>query len=172
MNYNTSTVGSSNRGDAFKIGRRGARDNTRPITDLHMTRRWLTKLAALFNGITESSFTIQGPAAVCGPRTAKFVPSASLSPYPRVRTPFCRAIIPTMGRQYPCFSSFFISRLRCFFFGERFKIIVGLFREGNGTDAPRSIHFYPLLRIACHGSKELKTESMTCVARYILVLGF
>lgn len=59
-----------------------------------------------------------------------------------------------------------------FFFGERFKIIVGLFREGNGTDAPRSIHFYPLLRIACHGSKELKTESMTCVARYILVLGF
>lgn len=49
---------------AFKVARGRARANTRPIMDLHMTQRWLTKLAALFNGITESSFTIQGPAGM------------------------------------------------------------------------------------------------------------
>lgn len=141
--------------------------------DLHMTRRCLTKLAALFNGITESSFTTQGPATVCGPRTTKFVLSASLSSYPRVRAPFRHAVIHD-GMMYPFPSSFLLSCTH-FFFGKRFKIIVGLFREGNGTgvtDAPRSIHFYPLLRIAWHGSKALKTEPMACVARYILARAF
>lgn len=138
--------------------------------DLHMTRWCLTKLAALFNGITESSFTTQGPATVCGPRTTKFVLSASLSSYPRVRA----TLSSTMGWCILVFPllSFFLVRI---FFGKRFKIIVGLFREGNGTgvtDAPRSIHFYPLLRIAWHGSKALKTEPMACVARYILARAF
>lgn len=140
--------------------------------DLHMTRRCLTKLAALFNGITESSFTTQGPATVCGPRTTKFV-----LPYRLIQgcayPPFA-TLSSTMEwciLVFLFFSSFFLR----IFFGKRFKIIVGLFREGNGTgvtDAPRSIHFYPLLRIAWHGSKALKTEPMACVARYILARAF
>lgn len=90
--------------------------------------------------------------------------------------PFRHAVIHD-GMIYPVslFSLFFPSFLYAFFFGKRFKIIVGLFREGNGTgvtDAPRSIHFYPLLRIAWHGSKALKTEPMACVARYILARAF
>lgn len=91
------------------------------------------------------------------------------------------ARIPLSPRCHPrwddvsLFSLFFSSFFLRIFFGKRFKIIVGLFREGNGTgvtDAPRSIHFYPLLRIAWHGSKALKTEPMACVARYILARAF